>query len=77
MTLNKEKNSDDRNTGFGARVKLANHKPGFDQEIEVQEQEHEYKGKDSDGNHRFQKHKEKNIPQTTLADRITKPEKGE
>jgi hypothetical protein len=61
------KSGDDRNSGFGSGSNVARHKPGFEPSPAVRGQ---------DGNHTFKHSDNKDVPQESLRDRLTRPRKG-
>jgi hypothetical protein len=68
MMSNKTKSSDDGNMGFGFRAHVVHHKPGFDHGGPEREPEN--------GNHRLHRSEQKDIPQGSLAERLSQPKKG-
>jgi hypothetical protein len=69
MTFRKLENSDERNAGFGAPLRVVDHKPGFEV---AQPEQHVDDGKD----HRRRPKDAKEIPQTPLAKRIRRATRG-
>jgi hypothetical protein len=61
---------DSGNKGFVVREHVVHHKPGFDHGGPERELE-------TEGNHAFRRSEQKDIPQGTLADRISKSRKGD
>ena len=63
-------NADDaRNKGFGGRGHTVEHKPGFDSGGPKRKPE-------TGGDHAFRRSDQKDVPQGSLADRISKSKKG-
>ena len=61
--------SDARNTGFGPREHVVNHKPGYDSGSSKRQAE-------TGDSHRFRRSDKKDVPKESLADRLSKSRKG-
>jgi hypothetical protein len=71
MSSEKSGSGDERNAGFGAPENVMQHKPGY----ELASPKYEAEGNDSK-DHRRQPRDAKDIPQTTLAQRLRAPKGG-
>ncbi len=68
MRSKRIEDTDEENTEFGLPAKLVDHKPGLDLEVAKQELE-------TDNNRRLRPREKKDIPQESLAARISKNRK--